>query len=136
TSVETAGTQRYLTFRVDDRSYALPAEAVTEVIRTPPVARVPQGPEGLLGIANLRGAILPVASLRRLLGAASREADESSRALVLAGASPVGLAVDAVDALVSVQADQVETSQAMMSAQPGERLAAVFRQDGDGVLTK
>jgi purine-binding chemotaxis protein CheW len=136
TSVETAKTQRYLTFRVDDRSYALPAEAVTEVIRTPPVARVPQGPEGLLGLANLRGAILPVASLRGLLGAPLREADESSRALVLAGASPVGLAVDAVDALVSVQSDQVETSQAMMSAQPGERLAGAFRQDDDGVLTK
>ena len=75
TSVETAKTQRYLTFRVDDRSYALPAEAVTEVIRTPPVARVPQGPEGLLGLANLRGAILPVASLRGLLEDAGSSLD-------------------------------------------------------------
>ena len=38
------------------------------MIRLPPVARVPQAPKGLLGLANLRGTVLPVASLRGLLG--------------------------------------------------------------------
>ena len=45
--------------------YALPAEEVAEIIRMPAVARVPQAPKGLLGLANLRGAVLPVASLQR-----------------------------------------------------------------------
>ena len=60
--------ERFLTFRIDGQLYALPAEQVAEVIRLPAVARVPQAPKGLLGLANLRGTVLPVASLRGLLG--------------------------------------------------------------------
>ncbi len=41
----------FLTFRLDQRLYALPAEDVVEVIRTPQVARVPQAPKALIGIA-------------------------------------------------------------------------------------
>ena len=60
--------ERFLTFRANGELYALPANQVAEVIRLPAVARVPQAPKGLLGLANLRGSVLPVASLRGLLG--------------------------------------------------------------------
>ena len=56
--------ERFLTFRVDGELYALPANEVAEIIRLPAVARVPQAPKGLLGLANLRGSVLPVASAR------------------------------------------------------------------------
>jgi chemotaxis signal transduction protein len=56
-----AGKRRFLTFHVERRLYALPAEWVVEVIRIPLVARVPQTPKALLGVANLRGAVLPLA---------------------------------------------------------------------------
>src|SRR4051794_2073960 len=103
-SPTTGAAQRFLTFRVDRRSYALPADEIAEVIRIPPVARLPQSPKALLGVANLRGAVLPVASLRALLGCAEAQADRFARAIVLGGAAPVALAVDAVDALVSLDA--------------------------------
>ena len=70
------------------------------MIRLPPVARVPQAPKGLLGLANLRGTVLPVASLRGLLGvseAAEAESGAASRAIVLDGAAPVALVVDAIE---------------------------------------
>lgn len=123
-----AGTRRrFLTFRVDQHLYALPAEEVSEVIRVPSVARIPQSPKGLLGVANLRGAVLPVASLRALLGRETKIADQSARAIVLDGAAPVALAVDAVDAMVSLDADRVETRQAELVAEPGELLRGAFR---------
>ena len=57
------------------------------MIRLPAVARVPQAPKGLLGLANLRGTVLPVASLRGLLGWPERRADAAdARAIVLDGA--------------------------------------------------
>src|SRR5512143_3359003 len=46
-----AGSGRFLTFRVGAQLYALRSEEVLEVIRVPPLARVPQGPAALLGIA-------------------------------------------------------------------------------------
>ncbi|MGZ3273296.1 MAG: chemotaxis protein CheW [Phenylobacterium sp.] len=122
-----AGQRRFLTFRVDQRLYALPADEVSEVIRMPAVARVPQSPRSLLGLANLRGAVLPMASLRALLGRGAGRESKDARAIVLDGAAPVALAVDAVDALVTLDARQVETRQAELAADDGEMLRGAFR---------
>src|SRR5258708_24557807 len=84
--------ERFLTFRVGGELYALPAQQVAEIIRLPAVARVPQAPRRLLGLANLRGNVLPVASLHGLLGGAATT-DATTRAIVLDGAAPVALAV-------------------------------------------
>ncbi len=119
--------RRFLTFRVDQHRYALPAAEISEVIRIPPVARIPQSPKGLLGVANLRGSVLPVASLRALLGREPKIANQSARAIVLDGAEPVALTVDAVDALISLDAEPVETRQAELATEPGELLRGAFR---------
>ncbi|SDE44246.1 chemotaxis protein CheW [Belnapia rosea] len=127
-----APARRFLTFRSAERLYALPAEEVSEVIRVPAVARVPQGPGSLLGIANLRGFVLPVASLRGLLGREEAAASPMLRAIVLDGAAPIVLVVDVVEALVTVEADRIETRQAQLAAEPVERLWGAF-QYGPGL---
>ncbi len=126
------GTRRFLTFRLDRRLYALAAEDVVEVIRMPQAARVPQAPKALLGIANLRGAVLPLASLRGLLDM-EESGVESARAIVLGGASPAALAVDTVEALVTVASDRIETRQAELAAAPGEQVTGAFQVEGSGV---
>ena len=131
--VSEAATQRFLTFRVEDRLYALPAEEVAEIIRMPVLARVPHAPKGLLGVANLRGAVLPVAGLRGLLG---RPDAPATRALVLDGAAPVALAVDAVEALVTIASDGIETRPAELAAKPGERLRGAFAVAGSDSVAK
>lgn len=125
-----AAERRFLTFRVDERLYAVPAEEVAEVIRVPAAARVPQAPPALVGLANIRGSVLPLASLRSLLGRGESGVQPSSRAIVLEGASPVALLVDAVQALVSVDPERVEMRQAELAAEPGESLAGVFDAPG------
>ena len=131
-----APTRRFLTFRSDGALYALPAEEVSEIIRIPPAARVPHGPPGLLGVANLRGVVLPLASLRGLLGKPEVGVTPASRAVVLRGAAPVALAVDAVAALVSVDADRVETRQVELAANEGERLSGAFQAQASGEVAK
>ena len=80
---------RFLTFRIEEQLYALRAADVAEVIRVPAIARVPQGPPALLGIANLRGSVLPVAGLRELLGRKAAPGLSSARAIVLDIGAPV-----------------------------------------------
>lgn len=124
--------ERFLTFRGDGQLYALGAEQVSEVIRLPALARVPQAPKGLLGLANLRGSVLPVASLRGLLGIVEADAvaPGAARAVVLDGAAPMALAVDSIEALVTVESDQIETRRAELAARPGERLKGAFAAGG------
>lgn len=135
-------THRFLTFRVGADIYALPAQDVAEVIRLPPLARLPQAPAALMGIASLRGATLPVASLRALLGRAAPAArptparSAAARAIVLRGAAAVALAVDAVDDLVTIGAAQIEPAEASAAVRPGERLTSVFRFHDDRDLAR
>lgn len=136
-TAEARGTaRRFLTYRMGARLYAIAAEQVAEVIRMPAVARVPQAPRSLLGIANLRGSVLPIASLRGLLGQTEAADGSASRAIVLEGGAPVGLAVDAVDALVTVDAANIETRQAELATAEGERLSGAFQPDGRSDVAK
>jgi purine-binding chemotaxis protein CheW len=119
--------QRFLTFRLEQQVYALPAESVSEVIHVPAVARVPQAPPALLGIANLRGAIVPLVSLRGLLGVVDAASYSTSRAIVLAGNPPAAVAVDAVHALVSIEVDRIEAHQVKLGGGAHERLTGAFQ---------
>ena len=118
--------ERFLTFRSEGHFYALPAATVSEVARLPPIARVPQAPPSLMGLANLRGAVLPVASVRALLGRADVAATPASRLIVLEGASPVALAVDEVSGLVRIPPEKVKTAEADIASEAGEHLRGVF----------
>jgi purine-binding chemotaxis protein CheW len=121
---------RYLLFRVGERIYALPADEVVEVIRPPRIAAVPQSPPSLLGVTNLRGSVIPVVSLRTLLG--QKEAGMSAgRAIVLEAQvhnarSPVAITVDGIESFASIDLKQVETRQAILATEPGEILRGAF----------
>ena len=121
---EAAGSvkRRFLVFRLAERVYALPAETVAEVIRVPATARVPQAPKALTGVANLRGAVLPIASLRVMLDLEA-EQGAASRAIVLDGVAPVAIVVDAIDALVTIDAERIEARSAQLGV---ERLSGAF----------
>ncbi len=129
-------TRHFLTFQLDDRLYALPAEDIAEVIRVPAVVRMPQSPKALLGLANLRGSILPIASGRDLLGQRAGGEIEQTRAIVMNGSAPVALAVDAVKGLIELAGSDIETREAELAALPGELLAGAFQANKDGPVVK
>ena len=61
-----------------------------------------------------------------MLGHGTGEIGQASRAIVLSGSVPVAFVVDSVDALVSIDTEHVEIAQAMIAAEPGERLRGAF----------
>ncbi len=87
------GGGRHLTVIVGGAPVALPGDAVREVLRRPRLTRVPHGPPALAGVCNLRGAVLPVVSLARLMG---EEAGDEGRVVVLDHQGLLGVLVDAV----------------------------------------
>lgn len=137
---------RYLTFRVGSRHYALPATEVSEVVRIHSLARIPQGPRALLGVANLRGAIVPMVSLRVLLqqGVLLQQAvllqqgvhpdSTDMLSLVLDQTAPAALVIDAVDSLEEISNDRIE--QADEAWQDGEKIRGAFKSEVSRELTK
>lgn len=132
--VEAGATARFLTFRIDQRTYAVRADDVVEVVRVPPATHVPESPAALVGLANLRGSVLPLVSLRRMIGLDEVATVPTMRAVVLNVGSPVALVVDAVEALVAVASGRVESRPAELAADAGEALAGAFEAaDGHAV---
>ena len=129
-------TLQFLTFRIDGRRYALPADEVAEIIRVPPMSRVPQSPPALLGITNLGGAVLPVVSLRGLLGIEETQARASTRAVILNIGSNVALVVDAVDNLVGITPERIATHQSELGMEIGEKLRGSFLTGAEGEAAK
>lgn len=92
----------------------------------PALARIPQAPPALLGVANLRGAVLPVAGARELLKKPAVTITSDSRAIVLDLGAPVALLVDSIEALETIDPAQVETRQKELSAEGAEKLLGAF----------
>src|SRR5687768_12505591 len=120
--------RRFVTFRLGGALYALPAEDVLEVIHIPAVAYVPHSPLALLGVANLRGAVLPLVGLRELLGSHGVSAAQAAtKAIVLDAGQALALTVDSVDSLVAIAESSIETREAALGARDGEQLRGAFR---------
>jgi purine-binding chemotaxis protein CheW len=123
---EQPASNRFLTFRIDEQLYALRSDEVTEVIRAPTVARVPQSPIALLGLANLRGSVLPIAGLREMLGKKTSTESSAARAIVLDIGTPVGLVVDSVANLESISPQQIEINQKETATEGPEKILGAF----------
>lgn len=93
---EGAAGLRVLTLQAGGERLAVPAPIVREVARIPRLTRVPHAPSALLGLANIRGAVVPVLSLADLV---ERPIGTEQRVVIVDDGALFGLAVDAVDAL-------------------------------------
>jgi purine-binding chemotaxis protein CheW len=104
---DTAATQ-YLTVNLADEEYAIDILAVREIRGWTPVTRIPQAPSYVLGVLNLRGAIVPVLDLRLRFGLAREEYSATTVTVVVTVAGRLfGVVVDAVSDVLDVQSDQV-----------------------------
>lgn len=86
-----------LGYRVADQLLVTPRADVREVLTPPDYTRVPGAKPWLLGIANVRGDLLPLIDLNRLLGGEATAIHRSTRVLVYnANEAPAGFLVDEV----------------------------------------
>lgn len=124
------GGEQYVTFNVDSEVFAFPMAAVREIIRMPETLRVPLSPRTLNGVANLRGQVLPIVSLRRHFSFEDRENDVATRVIVVDNGSIVGFVVDSVASVITVQADQREPVDSLQVAFDADMLAGLLKGVG------
>lgn len=110
-----------LGFDVAGQAYALRLDDVREVMALPPrMAAIAQSDEAALGVIDLRGRLLPVVSLRRLLGLPPIH-DASHRVVVIRiGEAIVGLVVDRLRAILRTQAEAIDSAPAALNRGDGE----------------
>jgi purine-binding chemotaxis protein CheW len=120
-----------VTFALDREEYGIPVSQVREVIRVAEITRVPQAPEHVRGVTNLRGRILPVVELRTRLGLTAAVTTPRSRIVVVELRDRVlGLLVDAVLQVAKVPAETVTAAPEEVRSAETDYLGGVARWDG------
>ena len=126
-----ASTERqFVSFELAGEKLAVPMGPVQEIIRLPEVARLPLAPHALLGLANLRGRVLPLMSLRRLLGLPDTHQCDAERALVIHCGQTLGFLVDKVCSVLEIEPDQLEPGGALGRFNQADLLQGLIRRPG------
>ena len=124
-----------LVFQLAGEPFGLRLNVVAEIIRPPVLAHMPLVPPSLLGLANLRGIVMPVVSLRALLHLPDVATDRSTRVIVVRGDNPVGFVVDSIRGLLAVATDRLEKDDTGIDADGSVLLDGVIKgAEGDSPI--
>ena len=98
-----------VSFRLANEEYAVDIMRVQEIILIGQITEVPNVPEYVRGLINLRGHVIPVVDLRVRFRLGVADATEDTRIIVLnLSSKTVGVIVDGVDEVLRFSDDQVE----------------------------
>lgn len=134
-SAELEESSDYVTFDMERERYAFPMHRVQEIIRMPSLVRVPLGPPSLEGLANLRGRVLPIVSLRSCCAMPRVEHDETTRVIVVDGGVPLGFVVDRVASVISIDPQQLEPADAVRNTVRSDVMVGVIKSQDGGMTT-
>lgn len=96
-------------FRIGKETFGVPIGLVHEIVRVPEITAVPDAPEYVEGVINLRGKIISVIDLRKRFGEKKIERNRKNRILVAEiERKMVGLIVDAASEVLRVSQNEIE----------------------------
>jgi purine-binding chemotaxis protein CheW len=134
-SEPSADPRQYVTFHIEDGLFAVPLAEVQEIIRMPDVVQVPLSPASLEGLANLRGSVMSITSLRRIFRYADLAHDDATRVVVINQGVPVGLVVDRMAAVLTAEAEQIESVSSIEATINTDLLRGMIKtSDGRGMI--
>ncbi len=112
---EAAREGKYLTFSLAGEEYGIGILKVREIIGMMTVTPVPQTPEFVKGVINLRGKVIPVIDLRLRFGLEATTYTERTCIIVVeidgdSGSVPMGIVVDAVSEVLNIRGADIENT--------------------------
>lgn len=102
---------KYLTFHLGNEDYGIDIRHVTEIIGIQRITVIPEMPEHIKGVINLRGKIIPVMDVRTRFRLEPRAYDERTCVIVVnVNDTAVGLVVDTVSEVADIPEANIDTS--------------------------
>ena len=114
-SAMTEREEKYLTFFLEREEYGISILKIKEIIGMLPITSVPQTPEFVKGVINLRGKVLPVIDLRQKFGMSEMEYNEKTCIIVVelnleSLVLYLGIVVDSVSEVLSIKDEDIDTN--------------------------
>jgi purine-binding chemotaxis protein CheW len=112
------GTRELIAFRIGEQEFCVDIMSVREIRGWTPATAMPRAPSHMLGVVNLRGAVLPIIDLSARLG--MKHAEPTARHVIIVAQvnrKAVGLLVDAVSDILTVTDDNIQPTPEVSSEQ-------------------
>jgi purine-binding chemotaxis protein CheW len=108
-------TNTFLSFQLGKELFALNVSKVLTILEMKPITKVPNSPEYLRGVINLRGNVLPVIDMRIKFGMSATEFTTNTCIIVLSveiegETIQLGILVDSVDSVIEIKDTEIEES--------------------------
>jgi purine-binding chemotaxis protein CheW len=126
---------KYLTFTLADEEYGIGILKIKEIIGMMPVTTVPQTPDFVKGVINLRGKVIPVMDLRLRFGMESIDYTERTCIIVveIEGASgniQIGIVVDSVSEVLNINGEDIEDTPTFGTKLNTEYILGMAKMEG------
>lgn len=105
--------QQYIGFQLRPGEYAVPITAVREIINLPEITALPQSSPTLTGITDLRGTVIPVINVKRLMGIEGNGDGGGKVIVIAAGRLLFGVLVDGITGVINVDDNTIESPETM-----------------------
>lgn len=131
--MEKASTSEFsqlLVFSIDESSFALPVSAVERVIHSLSVKKLPEAPEIIKGIIDIKGQIIPIIDIRRRFQLAEKEIEADDRIIIAnTGVRTIAFFVDFVDGIKNIPSKKLLSSHNTLSFEGAIKGVAKIEDD-------
>ncbi len=119
-------------FNVSDQKYCLEITQIREIRRWSPVTVLPHAPAEVLGVMNLRGAVIPIFDLACYFGLGQTQANERNVVIICAvNDRSVGILVESVSEIVSIEPSEIQETPNVKSETTKSVIQGVLSVEGE-----
>ncbi|MFZ2448100.1 MAG: chemotaxis protein CheW [Syntrophobacteraceae bacterium] len=132
-------TGQYLTFRLDSETFALDISKVREVLDFTSITKVPQTPDFMLGVINLRGSVVPVVDMRLKFRMTRTEATVNTCIIIVeieidGEITVLGALADSVQEVLELDPDQIEPPPRIGTRLKTQFIRGMGHRDGQFII--
>ena len=126
---------KYLTFSLSGEEYGISILKIKEIIGMMPITTVPQTPEFVKGVINLRGKVIPVIDLRLRFMMEGIDYTERTCIIVVeiegaSGTVMIGIVVDSVSEVLNIKSEDIEDTPAFGTRLNTEYILGMAKMEG------
>jgi purine-binding chemotaxis protein CheW len=126
--VQTEELLQLVSFNIGQEEFGLSIQSIQEINRLVEITRVPNAPEFVSGVINLRGKVIPIINLRKRFGFPPKESDKNTRIIVVElGEMVVGFIVDSVSEVLRIPKNITEPPPPIVAGIGSEYITAVAK---------
>ncbi len=120
--------QQLVVFELDNEFYGINIALVESIIKMQTITQLPQTPDYVMGVTNLRGSVLPVIDLRTRFALETKEDTRQTRIIIVTmGAVKVGVVVDGVSEVLRVSDESIEPLPPLVNSVDSAFLKGIVR---------